>query len=143
MQETESCEGGGTFPIGLWRNGCVVVTENDILGLRDPSFKQRRRDGALVDIKESDVVVGGLMKKDDELDEIGIRLLPEWFLAAAKQVVQERSDVVRQGVSVQVAVKRVVAVLGIEADFDVVLGSTVPGENFFDLAAEVPFDFEG
>src|ERR1700687_205821 len=98
MHKTEAREVCGTFPSELWRNGYVVVTENDILGLRDPSFKQRRRNCALVDIKESDVVVGGLMKKDDELDEIGVRLLPEWFFAAAEQVVQERSDVVRQGV---------------------------------------------
>src|SRR5580692_4764228 len=123
MHETEAREVGGTFPIDLGRYGYVVVTENDILGLRDPFLKQRRRNCALVDVKESDVVVGGLMKKDDELDEIGVRLLPERFLAAAEQVVQERSNVVRQGVSVQVAVKRVVAVLGIEADFDVILGS--------------------
>src|SRR5579859_6306868 len=143
MNETEAREVCGPFPIDQWRNGCVVVTENDILGLRDAPLKQRRRDGAVVDIEEGHVVVGGLMKKDDELHEIGVRLLPEWFLAAAKEIVQERSDVVREGVSVQVAVKRVVAVLGIEADFDVILGSTVPGENLFDLAAEVPFDFEG
>src|SRR5579859_1848475 len=143
MHETEAREVCGTFPIDVRCDRHIVVTENDILGLRNPLLEQRRRNCALVDIKESDVVVGGLMKKDDELDEIGVRLLPEWFFAAAKEVVEERSDVVRQGVSVQVAVKRVVAVLGIEADFDVILGAAVPGENLFDLSAEVPFDFEG
>jgi hypothetical protein len=87
MHETEAREVCGTFPIDLWRNGYVVVTENDILGLRDPLLEQRRRDGALVDIKESHIVVGGFMKKDDELDEIGVRLLPERLLATAEQVV--------------------------------------------------------
>src|SRR5439155_18531690 len=80
-----------------------------------------RRDGALVDIEEGDIVVGGLMKEDDELDEVGVRLLPERFLATAEKVVQERGDVVSEGVRVQVIVERVVAVFGIEADFDVIL----------------------
>ena len=143
VHEPESSEVGGTLTINLRRNGHVVMSENDILGLRDPLLEQRRRDGALVDIEEGHVVVGRLVKKNDELDEIGVRLLPEWFLAATEEIVQERGDVVRQGVSVQVAVKRVVAILGIEADFDVILSPAVPGENLFYLAAKIPFDFEG
>ena len=119
-----------------------MASENDLLGLRDPLFEERRRDGALVDIEEGDVVVGDLVKKDDELDEIRVRLLPEGFLAATKQIVQERSDVVREGIGVEVVVKRVVAVLGIEADFDVILGPLVTGEDVFHLAAKVAFDFE-
>jgi len=105
-------------------------------------FEERRRDGALVDIEERHVVVRDLMKKDDEFDEIGIRLLPEGFLATAKEIVQERGDVVGKGVSVQVIVERVVAVFGIETNFDVILGSPVTGKNVFYLAAKVSFYFK-
>src|SRR5208283_424714 len=141
--KTEAREIGGSLPKHLCGNGHIVVPKNDVLSLRNPFFKQGRRDGALVDIEECNVVVGGLMKKNDELDEIGVRLLPERLLAPAKEIVQERGDVIRQGVRVQVAVKRVVAILGIEPDFDVILSPTVAGENLFYLAAKVPFDFEG
>jgi hypothetical protein len=64
-------------------------SENDVLGLGDAVFKERRRDRALIDIEERDVVVGGLMKKDDELHEVGVGLLPEGFLATAKEIVEE------------------------------------------------------
>ena len=94
-----------------------MVSKNDLLGLRNSFFEERWRDRALVDVEEGDVIVGDLVKKDDEFDEVGVRLLPEWFLATAKEIVQERGDVVREGVGVEIVVKRVVAVLGIEADF--------------------------
>jgi hypothetical protein len=71
------------------------------------------------------------MKEDDELDEIGVGLLPKRLLATAKEIVQERGDVVREGVGVQVIVKRVVAVLGIETDFDVILGPLVTCKDLF------------
>src|SRR5229473_4749834 len=108
-----------------------MASENDLLGFLNTFFEERRRDGALVDIEERDVVVGNLVKKDDELDEIGVRLLPEGFLASAKEIVQERGDVVREGVRVQVVVERVVAVFGIEANFDVILGPLVTVEDVF------------
>src|SRR5258708_1685488 len=120
MHKAEACEVGGALAIDLRRDGHVVVSENDVLGLRDPFFEQRRRDGALVDIEEGYVVVGGLMKKNDEFDEVGVRLLPEGLLSTSEKVVQERGDVVREGVGVEVVVERVVAVLGIETDFDVI-----------------------
>src|SRR5882762_4404328 len=119
-----------------------MASENDLLGFLNTFFEERRRDGALVDIEEGDVVVGDLMKKDDELDEVGVRLLPEGFLATAEKVVQERSDVVREGVGVEVVVKRVVAVLGIETDFDVILGPLVTRKDVFYLAAKIAFDFQ-
>jgi len=71
------------------------------------------------------------MKEDDELDEIGVGLLPKRLLATAKEIVQRRGDVVREGVGVQVIVKRVVAVLGIETDFDVILGPLVTCKDLF------------
>jgi hypothetical protein len=63
-----------------------VASENDVFGLRDPFFQERRRDGALVDMEEGDIVVGSLMKKDDELDEVGVGLLPERLLARPKRL---------------------------------------------------------
>src|SRR5260221_13717352 len=82
------------------------------------------------------------MNKDDEFDEVGVRLLPEGLLSTSEKVVQERGDVVRQGVGVEVVVERVVAVLGIETDFDVILGPLVTLKDFFYLAAKIAFDFQ-
>ena len=82
------------------------------------------------------------MKKDDELDQIRVRLLPEGFLATAKQVVQKGCDAEGQRVGVQVVVEGVVAVFGIEADFDVILAPFVAVEDALHLAAKVTFDFE-
>jgi len=114
-----------------------VASENDLLGLVDPFFEQRRRDGALVDIEEGDVVVGGLMKKDDEFDEVRVCLLPERLLATPEKVVQKRGDVVRESVGVEIVMEWVVAVLGIEADFDVILGALVTRKDVFCLAAKI------
>ncbi len=123
VHETEACEVGGAFAKNFGRDGHVMASENDVFGLRDPVFEERRRDRALVDIEEGDVVVGDLVKKDDELHEIGVRLLPEGLLAAAEKIVQKRGDVVGESVGVEIVVKRVVAVLGIETDFDVIFGA--------------------
>src|SRR6202050_3454208 len=114
MDKTEPREIGGAFPINLWDDGDIVTSENDVLGLGDPFFEERWGDRALVDIEERDVVVGDLMEKDDELHEVGISLLPERFLAAAEEIVQERCDVVGEGVGVEIIVERVVAVFGLE-----------------------------
>jgi RHS repeat-associated protein len=118
VHKAEAYEVSGTLAINLWCDGHVVLSENDVLGLRDPFFEKRWRDGALVDIEEGYVVVGGLMKKDDEFDEVGVRLLPEGLLSTSEKVVQERGDVVSDGVGVKVIMERVVAVLGIKTDFD-------------------------
>ena len=106
------------------------------------AFEQIRVDRTFIDIEERDVIESDLMKQDDEFYEVGVGLLPEGFLAPAEQVVQQRSDVVGEGVGVEVVVKRVVAVLGFEADFDVVAGASVPREDFLHLPAEVAFHFK-
>ena len=82
------------------------------------------------------------MEKDDEFDEVRVRLLPERFLPSSEKIVQKRSDVVREGVGVQIIVKRVVAVVGIETDFDVIFGPAMTRENLIYLLAEVAFHFE-
>ena len=79
------------------------------------------------------------MQKDDELHEIGVGLLPERLLATAKEIIEKRSDVVRERVRVEIVVKRVVAVLGIETDFDVILDTLVAREYVFYLSAKVAF----
>src|SRR5258708_15836636 len=116
--------------------------ENDVLGLREAVLEERRRDRALVDIEEGNVVVRGLMKKDDELHEVGVGLLPEGLLATAKEIVEERGNVVRERVGVEIVVKRVVAVLGIETDFDVIVGELVTREDVFYLAAKIAFHLQ-
>src|SRR5260221_14641813 len=137
MHKAEACEVSGTLAVELRRDGHVVVSENDVLGLRDPFFEQRRRDGALVDIEEGYIVVGGLMKKDDEFDEVGVRLLPEGLLSTSEKVVQERGDVVREGVGVEVVVERGVAGLGSETDFDGIRGLFVALKDVFYFAAKI------
>src|ERR1700728_2049623 len=137
MDKTEPREFGGAFSVDLGENSNVVASENDVLGFGDPFFEKRWGDRALIDIEERDVVVGDLVEKDDELHEVGVSLLPERFLAAAEEIVQERGDVVGEGVCVEVVVERVVTVFGIEADFDVILGSLVTVQDVFYLAAKV------
>jgi hypothetical protein len=70
------------------------------------------------------------VQQDDELHQVGVSLLPEGFLAPAEKVVQQRGDVVGKGVGIEVVVKWVVAVLGFEADFDIVARAAVPPEDF-------------
>ncbi len=108
----------------------------------DRLFEFVGRNGALIDIEESHVIVGDLVKQNDELHEVGVRLLPEGLLALAKQVVQERRDAVGQLIGVEVVVQWVVTVFGIETDFDVVLGPAMSCQNFLHLMAEITFHFE-
>jgi hypothetical protein len=75
----------------------------------NPFFKQFAIDRALVKIEERDVIVSSFVKQDDELDEVGIGLLPEWFLALPKEVVQQARDVIGERIRVQAVVERVVA----------------------------------
>src|ERR1700730_13793393 len=137
MYETEPRKVGSALAKDFGGNGHVMASENDVLSLGDSLFEERRRDRALVDIEERNVIVGGLMKKDDELHKVGICLLPEGLLATAKEIIEERSDVVRKSVGVEIVVKGVVAVLGIETDFDVILDALVTREDVFHLAAKI------
>src|SRR5271163_3108465 len=114
-----------------------MTSENDVLGLCDALFEKGRRNGALIHIEKRNVVVGGLMKEDDELHEVGVGLLPERLLATAKEIIEKGGDVVGERVGVEIVVKRVVAVLGIETDFDVILYALVAREDVFHLAAKI------
>src|ERR1700723_1347881 len=137
MHEAQPRKLGGALAKDLGSNRHLMAPENDVLGLGDSLFEQRWRDRALVDIEERNVVIGGLMKKDDELHKVGVGLLPEGLLATAKEIIEERGDVVRERVGVEIVVKRIVAVLGIETDFDVILDALVTREDVFHLAAKI------
>jgi len=52
VHKAEARKVGGALAIDLRREGDVVASQNDLLGLPDSLFKERRRDGALVDIEE-------------------------------------------------------------------------------------------
>ena len=101
-----------------------LLPKQDGIGLGEPafrfidfSFECGVVDRTLVDIEQGHIIKRNLMKKDDELDEIRVCLLPEGFLASPEEVIQERGDVVGQSVGVEIVVQGVVAILGIEADF--------------------------
>jgi len=79
------------------------------------------------------------VKEDDELDEVGVRLLPERLLASAKEIVERDAMLYARAYAVKVTVERVVAVVGIETDFDVILGPPVTRKDVFYLSAEVAF----
>src|ERR1019366_306512 len=51
--------------------------QEPFLGFLKSPFDKVWRDGAFIDIEEGDVIVGNLMKKDDELHEIGVSLPAE------------------------------------------------------------------
>ena len=57
------------------------------LGILDLLLQNIRRDRALVDVEKGHVVISDLVQEDDELDEVGVGLLPERFLALAEEVV--------------------------------------------------------
>jgi hypothetical protein len=99
-------------------------------------------DGAFVDVEEGHVVTGDLVQLDDELHEVGVGLLPEGFLALAEEIVEQRCDVVGERICVEVVVQRVVAVLGVHVELDVVVLASVPLEDVFNLVAEVALHFE-
>ena len=91
----------------------MVIDDLSRLTARSPSLilsPELRVDRALVDVEERHVVVEHLVQQDDELDQVRVGLLPERFLAPAKEVVQETGDAVGQRVGIEVVVERVVPV---------------------------------
>src|SRR5229473_7880 len=105
-------------------------------------FEDGGRDRALVNVEQGHVAICDLMEKDDEFNEVCVRLLPEGFLAPAEEVVQERRNVVGQRVSVEVIIQGVVAVLGAKTYLNIVLGPVMTLQNTSYFVAEVPFHFQ-
>src|SRR5258708_24803044 len=143
MHETETGQVRGAVAINVRRDGHIVAYEKDLLRFLYALFEKGWRDRALIDIEEGHVVVGDLVKKDDEFNEVRVRLLPERFLTATEKIVQKRSDVIRKRIRIEIIVKRVVAVVGIETDFDVIVGPAMTRQKLIYLLAEVAFHIKG
>src|SRR6266576_4805685 len=127
----------------------LLLPKQDRIGLGKPpfcfvdfSFECGIVDRALVDIEERYIIKRDLVKKNDELHQIGVGLLPKGVLATPEEVVQEGGDVVGESVCVQVALKGVVPILRIEADFDVVFSPAVATKDFVYPVARVAFCFK-
>ena len=140
--EVKRVKVAGVLQVFLFPEQCGIGFDQAALCFRYSAFEQIRVDRTFIDVEKSDVIESHFMEQDDELDEVRVGLLPEGFLAAAEKVVQQRSDVVGERVGVKVVVKRVVAILGCEADFDVIADTPVPGQDFPDASAEVSLHFE-
>ena len=100
-------------------------------------------DCAVVNVFESDPALVDPEQLDDVADQIGGSLLPEGFLAAAEELIHQRSDGVRQRVRVHpVRIEGVPLPVAIEAKLDVVVASAVFLQHVMDGVAEVAFDFQ-
>jgi hypothetical protein len=95
-----------------------------------------------VHLGQGRVSVHHFAKQNQELHEIGVRLLPERLLASSVEVVEKRGDGVCERVRFEVVVERVVTEARLEADLDVVVGAVMPRQDRPNLIAEVAFDFE-
>ena len=95
-----------------------------------------------VDLGERGVAVADASQQNDELQQVGVRLLPERLLRSAEQVVQQRGHGIGDGVRIQLVVQRVVADAGIEPDLDVVRVTACPVEHRSHLATEVALHFQ-
>ena len=73
----------------VWRNEQKIAFFEAEFGIADFPLQHLGTNRTFINIEEGDVVVGNFVKKDDELHEVGIRLLPEGLFAAPKQVVDE------------------------------------------------------
>jgi hypothetical protein len=74
--------------------------------------------------------------------KVGVRLLPERFLALTPYRRDDRGDVERLRVSIERVVQRVVADVAIERDFDIILFAPAPFEDALKLTAKIAFDFQ-
>ena len=108
----------------------------------DVTLDLLRLEHVAVDLGERRVANRDPAQQDHELQEIGVRLLPERFLRFAKQVVQQRRDGVRDGVRIEIVVERVVADAAPDADFDVVRIPPGLREDAAELPAKVAFHFQ-
>src|SRR2546422_1961629 len=99
-------------------------------------------DDVAVDLGEGRIAVGDPAQRNDKLEEIRVRLLPEGLLRLAEQVIEQAADRIGDGVRVEVVVQRVVADAGMQPDFEVVRFATGGLQHPLYLPAEVPLHFE-
>ena len=129
----------------------VFLTANGDHFLRLPELRLQRADvlvnlvvldDVAVDLGEGRIAVRDAAQRDDELQEIGVGLLPERFLRFPEQVVQQRGDGIRHRIGIEIVVQRVVADAGVEADLEVIVLATRLREHGPDLVTEVAFDLQ-
>jgi hypothetical protein len=65
-----------------------VPAKDDLFRFVNSLIEQGRRDGAFVDIEKRYVVVRDLMEQNDELNEVGVRLLSERLPATTEKIIQ-------------------------------------------------------
>ena len=142
MSEAQACKVYSPVAEHLGGYCNKVPAEDDLFSFLNSLIEQGWRDGALVDIEEGYVVVRNLMEQDDELNEVGVCLLPERLLATTEKIVQERCDIEGESVRVQVTTEWVVTEFGVEADFNIVVTPSVTIENLLHLSAKITLDLQ-
>ena len=95
-----------------------------------------------VHLRERRVAVDEPPQQDDELEQIGVGLLPEGLLGFAEQVVHQCGDRKGDRVRVEVVVERVVADVAAEPNLRVVRFAPGATEHPSHLLAEVALHFE-
>ena len=103
----------------------------------DVAVDQRVVQDVAVDLGEGGVAIGESSEQNHELQQVGVRLLPERFLRLAEQVVQQRGDGKRDRIRIEVVVQGVVADAGVESNFDVVIVSPGLRQDATHLPTEV------
>ena len=100
-------------------------------------------DGAVVEVAEGHPLVGErTVEFDEPADEVGVRLLPEGFLALAEELVEEGGDGVGKRVAVHGGRQGVPLPAAAEGEFGVVVLPAGVFEVRPDVVAEVSLDFE-
>src|SRR5215472_11110923 len=95
-------------------NQQVVSRAKEMLGFGNLGLDFVRIYGRLVNVEQGYIAIQHLVQQDDELDQIGVGLLPEGFFATPKEIVEQRSDPVSQRISLQFVVQGVVSVGRVE-----------------------------
>jgi len=87
VPESDADKVGRSFRKHLRSHCHVVAAHDDLLGFSNSLFEKWRRDRTFVHVEERHVVIGDLVKQNDELDEVRVGLLPERLFSAAEEVV--------------------------------------------------------
>src|SRR4029453_11239361 len=99
-------------------------------------------DDVSIHLRQRRVAFSDSAQGNHELQEVGICLLPERFLRASEQIVEQTSDGVGYCVRVEVIVEGVVADACVQTDFDVVVTTMYGAQHAAQLPAEVPLYLE-
>src|SRR6267142_7046322 len=101
-------------------NQQVVSRAQEAFSFGDLGLDFVRVYGRLVNVEQGYIAIEHLVQQDDELHQIGVGLLPEGFLATPKQIVEKRSDTIRQRISLQFVVQGVISVGRVYCEFNIV-----------------------